>query len=131
MKTKIFNWLLVFLWMGVIFFFSHQPDLKSSLPESWDFIFRKIAHITEYAILTWLLFRALALRAALSQNRKFLLAALAIAIFYAISDEYHQTFVFGRQGCLRDVLIDSLGIFLVVWLIERKMVEYKRRISNF
>lgn len=117
MKTKIFNWLLVFLWMGVIFFFSHQPDLKSSLPESWDFIFRKIAHITEYAILTWLLFRALV------PNKIALLAVLIIALLYAISDEYHQTFVFGRQGCLRDVLIDSLGIFLAVWWIKKKVIK--------
>lgn len=115
MKTKIQNWLLVFLWMGLIFFLSHQPDLKSGLPDFWDFIFRKIAHITEYAILTWLLFRALI------PHKRALLAAIIFSLLYAISDEYHQTFVFGRQGCLRDVLIDSLGILLAVAWIKRRI----------
>ena len=45
------NWLLVFLWLGFISFLSHQPDLKSDLPGAWDFIFRKLAHFFEFAIL--------------------------------------------------------------------------------
>lgn len=124
MKNKFLNWLLVFIWMGLIFFLSHQPDLKSSLPYSWDFIFRKIAHITEYAILTWLLLKALL------PNKRALLAAVIVAILYAISDEYHQTFIFGREGCLRDFLIDSLGVFLVVWWRIKKTPKLSIKNQN-
>ena len=110
MNQKLKNWALVFLWAGVIFFFSSQPGLKSSLPNQWDFVLRKLAHLTEYAVLTFLLIRTLS-RYWLGW-RRILLAAFILAILYAVSDEYHQTFVFGREGALRDVLIDSAGALL-------------------
>jgi VanZ family protein len=111
---KIKNWILVFLWAGLIFFLSHQPDLKSGLSGQWDFILRKLAHITEYAILTLLLIKALGNYQL--TNRKILITAVFLAVLYAFSDEYHQTFILGREGTVRDVLIDSIGIGLAAWL---------------
>jgi len=119
MKTKIKNWLLVFIWAGVIFFLSHQPDLKSNLPSEYDFILRKLAHISEYAILTFLLIRALS-RYQLSPKKIFIFS-IFLSILYAFSDEYHQSFIYERTGAFRDVAIDSIGIFLV-WLKKRKML---------
>ncbi|MFH1671462.1 MAG: VanZ family protein [Candidatus Portnoybacteria bacterium] len=107
-KTK--NWILVILWAGVIFFFSHQPDLKSDLPNQWDFILRKLAHIAEYAVLTFLLVRALGNYQI--NKSKLILWSFFLAILYAVSDEYHQTFILGREGAIRDVLIDSIGVVL-------------------
>lgn len=45
---------------------------------------------------------------------------------YAILDEIHQLFIDGRAGQVRDVLIDTIGIALGVWivLIMRKIVFY-------
>jgi VanZ family protein len=103
--------------MGLIFFLSAQPDLSSGL-RAWDFVLRKLAHITEYGLLTALWFWALSpsvrppLRAALG-------AAAAIALLYAGTDEYHQHFVRGRHAAVRDVLIDLAGITLAVLLIRR------------
>jgi len=111
-------WLPVFLWCAVIYYLSSIPSLKSDLPNQWDFIFRKIAHITEYAVLTFLFFRAS------SQNLNYKKAISYSALFsitYALTDEYHQLFVFGRGGNLGDVFIDSLGVFLAVFLIYRKV----------
>ena len=34
----------------------------------------------------------------------------AISLVYAVTDEFHQTFVDGRNGTPVDVLIDSIGI---------------------
>ncbi|MBU1136984.1 VanZ family protein [Patescibacteria group bacterium] len=113
MNQKLKNWTLVFLWAGVVFFFSSQPSLKSNLPNQWDFILRKLAHLTEYAVLTFLLIRAL--KEYRLSHRQVLLSAITLALLYAISDEYHQTFVFGRQGAPQDVLIDGLGILLMAW----------------
>ncbi len=121
MQIKIKNWIFVFLWAGLIFFLSHQPELKSDLPNQWDFILRKLAHITEYAVLTWLLIRAL--KEYRLTNRQIIILAVSLAVFYALSDEYHQTFIVGRQGLSRDVLIDSLGILLSTWLNKRKMIK--------
>jgi len=119
MNKKILNWLLVFIWAGVIFFLSHQPDLKSNLPSEYDFILRKLAHISEYAILTFLLIRAFS-HHQLSKKR-ILFFSVFLAVLYAFSDEYHQSFIYERTGAFRDVAIDSIGIFLV-WLKKRKML---------
>jgi hypothetical protein len=52
-----FRWLPVLVWAGVIFAFSSIPSLNSGLG-SWDYVLRKGAHMTEYAILAVLLVRA-------------------------------------------------------------------------
>lgn len=121
MNSKTKNWLLVFIWAGIIFFFSHQPELKSGLPNEWDFLLRKSAHITEYAVLCFLLIRALSQYAL--TRKKVLILSVIIALFYAFSDEFHQTLIFGREGCLRDVGIDGLGVFLSAWLFSKKVIE--------
>jgi len=119
-KNLITFWIPVFLWCAVIYYFSSIPSLKSDLSGQWDFIFRKIAHITEYAVLTFLFFRAS------SKNLNFRRAIYYTTLFsitFALTDEYHQLFVFGRQGSLNDILIDSLGVFLAVFLIYKKIVK--------
>lgn len=112
MKKFLKLWLPVIVWAGIIFYFSSIPDLKSGMEQ--DFILRKIAHILEYAILTFLLFRALA-REKINFVKTLILAVI-IAFLYSLSDEYHQTFVQGRQGSFKDVGIDSVGILLMAWL---------------
>lgn len=108
--SKFFNWLWVFLWASLIFFLSSQPDLKTTLPTFWDFVLRKMAHMAEYAILCFLIFRAL--RGHNLDIKKSLIWAAIFSILYACSDEYHQTFILGRQGRLFDVLIDTFGIII-------------------
>jgi len=115
------NWLLVFLWAGLIFFLSHQPDLSSGLPKIWDFFLAKSAHILEYAILTFLLIRVF--REYQLSQRKVLILAIILAIGYALADEYHQSFILGRESSFRDVGIDSLGILLTAWLNRKKMIK--------
>ncbi|OGZ35311.1 MAG: hypothetical protein A3A94_02485 [Candidatus Portnoybacteria bacterium RIFCSPLOWO2_01_FULL_43_11] len=123
------NWLLVFLWLGFISFLSHQPDLKSDLPGAWDFIFRKLAHFFEFAILAWLFFRApyrnkFGTRQALNQNNnRALIAAIIFSVLFAFFDEWHQGFISGRVPSLKDVGIDSLGVFLSAWLIKKKVIK--------
>ena len=52
----------------------------------------------------------------------------AFGLLYAMSDEYHQTFVMGRSGELRDVLIDSLGIItgIVLTVLILKLFKSKK-----
>ena len=93
------------LLMGVIFFLSAQPDLSSGLGD-WDLVLRKLAHMTEYGALALLWWRALRTRSPLP--------AALIAVAYAITDEYHQTFVAGRHGAPTDILIDAIGVALAI-----------------
>ena len=94
--------------MALIFVLSSQPNLDSGLG-TLDLILRKIAHALEYALLTmaW----AWALRPAI---RLSVPVAATIALLYAVSDEYHQTFVSGRIGTATDVLVDAVGVGIAV-----------------
>ena len=105
-RSQLHAWLPVVAWAAVIFAFSSVPSLSSGLG-GWDLVLRKLAHVTEYAILGALLLRA--------TRRPWL--ALGLAAAYAASDEVHQHFVSGRVGAPLDVLIDSAGVALgvAVW----------------
>lgn len=133
-KTKIYNWIPVILWMIIIFMFSAQPASDSNhlsvgfteaiidalgkvLPINIEIstvnnivgklnhLIRKLAHFTVYMILGVLVSRAL-IR---SKIAKVFLISFLICALYAASDEFHQLFVPGRGGQLKDVLIDSGG----------------------
>jgi VanZ family protein len=101
-------WLPVVIWAAVIFTFSSIPSLGTGLGV-WDTILRKGAHMTEYAILGLLLLRAL--------GRE--LPALALGFAYAVSDEIHQHFVRGRHASPVDVLIDTAGVAIGIFLVSR------------
>jgi VanZ family protein len=94
-------WAPVVLWAAVIFALSSIPSLGTDLGV-WDTILRKGAHMTEYAILALLLFRALGSE----------LSAFLFGLAYAVSDEIHQLFVSGRHGSPVDVAIDAAGLLL-------------------
>jgi len=96
---------LALAWMALIFWFSSQSVL-ASLPDSLlDAVFKKSAHMMAYAVL-WALWW-------LATGRRTWLA-LAITVGYAVSDEFHQTFVPGRNGWWVDVLIDTTGALLAI-----------------
>lgn len=94
--------------MGMIFFLSAQPGLSSGLG-AWDLVLRKLAHMAVYGLLTLAWWWAL-----LPRTRRPLAVAVVIALLYAASDEYHQSFVADRSGHPLDVAIDSVGILLAV-----------------
>jgi VanZ family protein len=108
MKKFIKFWLPVIIWAGVIFVLSSIPSLKTNLEQ--DFLLRKIAHMVEFAILAFLLYRAL--RKENLVFSKSLILSIIFSLLYAFSDEFHQLFVQGRHGSLKDVGIDSVGIFI-------------------
>ena len=101
--------------MAVIFGLSAQPDLNSGLG-TIDLVGRKLVHASEYALLTFLWWRALRTRVA---NAPAVAAAVAVAIAYSATDEWHQTFVHGRHGSPLDVGIDTIGTATAALLILR------------
>jgi VanZ family protein len=107
--------LATFLWAGLIYFLSAQPDLKTSLPASYDLILRKIAHVFVFAVLTYLLAKTFT-----KHNKAVILLVIILAVFYAFSDEIHQLNVEGRYGSAKDILIDSIGVFLGIFYLRRK-----------
>jgi VanZ family protein len=115
--NTLFNWLPVVFWAFVIFFFSAQPTQRASRIYWEDFIIKKSAHIIEYFVLSLLLFRAL-ISQKIEKTKSLKISAL-VSVIYAITDEFHQSFVPGRDATVRDVLIDSFGVFLAVYFILR------------
>ena len=103
--------------MALIFTLSAQPDLSSGLG-TLDLILRKLAHMAEYGLLLFLLWRPLR---ELLAERAAVGAAFAIALLYAASDEWHQSFVEGRHGTPVDVGIDAVGMAIASFLILRRL----------
>lgn len=87
-------------------------------------ILRKLSHVAIYAVLG--LNMSAALRSALT-TRGTLGLSLSLGTLYAVSDEFHQSFVPGRLASLRDVLIDIggliLGICIGVWVCQKIMTS--------
>jgi VanZ family protein len=102
--------------MGVIFVLSAQPDLSTGLG-AWDLIGRKIVHVSEYALLCVLWWRAFR---EVSVARTAVALAFCVSLAYAMTDEFHQTFVHGRHGTPLDVGIDALGMAVAAGLILRR-----------
>src|ERR1700731_2630442 len=122
-------WMPSIIWMALIFIGSTDilsaehtsrflvpflrwidPQISLATLNAIQFGIRKLGHLTEYAILAMLLWRAL--RSGTGWQMKmsilFLIAALACAIF-AASDEFHQSFVPSRTSSPVDVMIDICG----------------------
>ena len=107
--------------MALIFFLSAQPDLSSGLG-AWDLVLRKMAHAFLFGTLTLLWLRALG-----PSTSRALAWAVVITLLYAISDEFHQTFVEGRSGRLLDVAVDAVGIVLAVLIARTNRLSWRWR----
>jgi VanZ family protein len=83
------------------------PDLDPAQLRAAHYAVRKVAHFTEYAILSVLLYRAL--REGPGWSARVAVTALVIAGLYAAADEFHQWFVVGRTASALDCLIDVTG----------------------
>ncbi len=100
-------WLPAIAIAAVIFTLSAQPNLHVAEGDL-DLVLRKIAHLTVYALLAGGCLRGLTFHGV--RGRAAVLGAAGLATAYAITDEFHQTFVAGRTGSPIDVAIDLIGI---------------------
>lgn len=140
-------WLPVLFWMAVVFTasadtqsYQHSsiyfeplirwlfPQMPPAQVEAIHHVFRKCCHLTEYAILAWLVWRAIR-KPVKNDPRPWLWPeaglALAFVFMYAASDELHQVFVPTRTAHVTDVLIDTTGgaaALLLLWL-RRKIFK--------
>jgi VanZ family protein len=95
-----------------------KADISQQTVNAIHLYVRKSAHVSEYALLSILLFRALwALNRRGKPSFRYALVALLFAAAYAASDEYHQSFIPSREPSLSDVLIDTSGAFAGLCLV--------------
>jgi VanZ family protein len=99
----------------------------------FHFSVRKAGHLTEYAILA-----TLAARAFRNSSHQFVRVhwfklSLLLAAAYALTDEFHQSFVPSRTASIHDSLIDSAGALIaliVIWSRHRKTQEFQGNTSE-
>lgn len=121
-RKRLLGYTLLLVWMAVIFYVSSEPAAVSSErsdaitrviktvgssvdEDTLTFLTRKSAHIVAYFILGLLIFNVL--RNTRRKPHILIPAAIIFCCLYAISDEVHQTYVDGRSGEVRDVIIDT------------------------
>lgn len=146
---KIISFIVLILWMIVIFSFSSADANKSTgtsdkvittmieikdkitnnetpnnekeiIVKNSSFYIRKIAHITEYLILGFLMFNLLKQYSVTN-----IYYAICLSILYSCTDEFHQLFISGRSGSIRDILIDSIGILIGTYLYKLLFIKNK------
>ena len=99
-------------------------DEKELLLEKCSFYVRKLAHFTLYFVLGILVLNLL-----YQYNLKNkLLIGIVICIIYSCSDEFHQLFIPGRSGELRDVFIDSIGSLsgILFYKFVKKLYSFRK-----
>jgi VanZ family protein len=108
-KKFLIYWLVVLIWMGIIFYFSSLPgkDIPALFPGQ-DIVF----HGMIYAALAYLFIRALKNTCPKLSMRKLIFFTMVSGIIYGLSDEFHQSFVPGRNASFFDLFIDTLGTFM-------------------
>lgn len=127
-RNLIRYWTPVTLWMGFIFWMSTNtfssertalviaplllhimPSLSTKEIDIIHDAIRKCAHITEYFILGFLLFRAFLRMGTKRKLRRWVVFSFFVVVLYAFTDEFHQSFVLSRAPSFRDVAIDTAG----------------------
>lgn len=150
MKKKVIKGLVVILCMVIIFLFSTDNSVESTKKSNRviievtsffkldlskkqqqhviDMFFvpvRKMAHFFIYFVLGIALVSFL--REFSIPIRRLLLLSIFLAFLYACTDEFHQLFVPGRSGQIIDVLLDtfgaSVGVFIYYLVFHKKLKE--------
>jgi VanZ family protein len=104
------RWLPAAVWMLVIFWFSAQSDLPRADEPLLELVFKKGAHIGAYAVLAMCYWWGIG-------HWRHRWIALLLAIVYAASDEYHQSWTPGRNPTSVDVAIDTAGALFGLWVV--------------
>lgn len=104
MAKYLWSWGPVVLWMAVTFVVSHQPVVVIPFGAP-DYA----AHAVNYGVMAALFVWALAGGEWSKMAAPLILPAVVLAVLYGISDEFHQSFIPGRDASVRDVLADAAG----------------------
>ena len=146
-------WVPVFIWLGIIFagstaiFSAEQtsrylvpflrwldPQISASTIAAIHFGLRKLGHLTEYAILAALVWRALRSLKTIGAKISWAFVGAWIACgIVAVSDEFHQSLVPSRTSGLGDMIIDVNGALIglaISWIVAARRNNQQSKIAN-
>lgn len=121
---RIARWVPAVGWMAVIYQLSALPG--SDLPGRYS----TLAHFVSYAVLGALVLLALGSRRPAGER---VAIAVVVASLYAMTDEFHQSFVPMRTPDVADWGIDTLGAWFGAWsalTLGRAVQRLRRRRQN-
>lgn len=156
-SNRLLRYAPLLIWMAVIFFASTGefsaantdllikpilrwffPHLSAERIAAFHHFIRKCGHFSEYAVLGVLTARAFIASSHEVLRRYWLLGSVVLISLYALSDEYHQSFVASRTASIYDSLIDISGglvalILVVVWRRSRlrRLPKEPTGVANF
>ena len=146
-RESVIRYAPLLIWTGVIFFLSSGegsmthtsyfvepvlrflfPDISGSTLEIYHGYVRKMAHLTEYAVLGLLASRAFFGSSRSLLRRSWFVFAVGLVLLIAAADEFNQSFEPSRTSSPRDVLIDLLGgiagaMFYSIWVRRRNRLK--------
>jgi VanZ family protein len=158
MRKFLYNWWPVIIWVALIAM--ESTDLMSGAHtgklldvvltpifgvienhrlELINFLLRKIGHLTGYAILSLLVFRALrrsyanrsqSFRVDSSTLRRWAAQAIAFTALVASADEFHQSFIPSRTSSIGDVMLDTFGaVLMMIFVLLTCRLQQRRELA--
>ncbi len=132
-KTEIYSklnlWGPPIILAAIIFKLSNGTVPVASAVYWQDFAFKKSAHMFFYGTLAVLVYRALIGEGV--NHKKAAIWAILIAIFYGVTDEYHQSFTQGREARIRDIGFDAVGAALANYIIYKILPKMPKEVVKF
>ena len=112
---KILDLTLLLFYCLFIYWLSDQSSLKTPIDFGFDFQ-DKLYHAGAYfvmGVLAWLSFKHLT-----SSSIMLALLSIAFCSLYGLSDEWHQSFVAGRESDITDWVADTIGAVLAIYFLR-------------
>ena len=110
---------------------SHPDDAKIERASAlMNTPMRKVMHASVYLVLAFFIMILLNI---ITEHKYYwltILIALVLCVVFAITDEYHQTYVAGRTGQTMDVIIDSIGAIVGLIFYTTYHIVYKNGYRN-
>ena len=111
----------------LMFWLSSLPDLAVRQAHPAILLLSNLAHVPMFAALAYCVVNALAGSGRVSREQY--VTAFAIAAMLAALDEWHQSFVPGRNVSMGDLLLDVAGILVALFMVRVRAASIGERCS--
>ncbi|GIU81826.1 MAG: VanZ family protein [Acidobacteria bacterium] len=134
-RSRFLRYAPLILWIGVIFLLSSNvgsmnntsrfirpllrflfPDAPEELLQIYHGYIRKLAHVTEYAILAFFASRAFFSSSVNTIAKNWFVFSFALVVAVACLDEFNQSFLSSRTASPFDVMLDCFGGLVMILL---------------